>query len=276
MTKIDLDKAVVYHDKRAIKATAAELVALVAGYQEARGLEVDGMMGPSTRARLTSDIVTLDRAARPGELTGDAAARPAPEAWPPFDGPIKGDRPNTIAELNAVYGNPCDAHGNLNPAWKKKHLVTCDPGSLPGVYPDGPGRYVTVHRLMLPYLVEGLTRGLIVCPDYRVRLGGHNHRRMRHDTPAKAKARNFKPPLRQLSRHAWGCAVDGNTEDNDPEENWTAAPWSPAWMERWPDGHPRAWVEAMESVGFRWGGRWRGFCDPMHFELAGGPDGVQL
>lgn len=257
MTKVDLDKAVAYNEKRELVAGGVELAALVAGYQEARGLDIDGKLGPGTLSRITSDIVTLDRraAARPG---------PAPERWPAFDGPIKGNRPNTIAELNAVYGDPRGDDGKVNPAWKKKHLITAEPGTLPGVFPDGDGRYVTVHRLVMPYLVEGLTRGLIVCPDYRVKIGGFNYRHMRG---------NRKMPL---SRHAWGCAIDPNSEFNGVAYNWTAEPWSPEWMDRWPDGHPRAWVEAMESVGWRWGGRWKGFCDPMHFELAGGPDGVQL
>jgi len=25
-------------------------------------------------------------------------------------------------------------------------------------------------------------------------------------------------------------------------------------------------------VGFAWGGRWKGYCDPMHFELVGKSD----
>ena len=40
----------------------------------------------------------------------------------------------------------------------------------------------------------------------------------------------------------------------------------------WPDGLPRAFVEAFESVGFSWGGRWKGYCDPMHFSFSGASD----
>ena len=40
-----------------------------------------------------------------------------------------------------------------------------------------------------------------------------------------------------------------------------------AWRRLWPDGLPRAFVEAFEGAGFEWGGRWRGYVDPMHFQV---------
>ncbi len=42
-------------------------------------------------------------------------------------------------------------------------------------------------------------------------------------------------------------------------------PWGPAWVERWPRGLPQGFVEAFEAAGWTWGGRWREYCDPMHF-----------
>lgn len=279
--KIDLDKAERYNEARPAP-TGAELAALVAGYQEARGLDVDGMLGPGTRVRLISDIVTLDRAARPGEVAGDVAPV-ATAAWPRFDGPIGGNRPNTTLELNAVYGDPTGGDtGGVKTIedWKRRWLVDRGPDNpLPGARTTGAGRYVTIHRLVEPYLEEGLRRALSASPGLApLRIGGFNFRRMRHDTVEQMR-REGRSRLLPLSRHSWGCAVDINSDDNDTEtypEGKTPAPWSKAWLERWPRGVSKAFVEAMESVGFRWGGRWKGFVDAMHFELAGGPDGVQL
>jgi hypothetical protein len=289
MKPIDLDKAERYNATRPAP-NATELAALVAGYQEARGLGVDGMFGPGTRARLTSDIVSLDRAARPGEVTGDAAPPPVNlvsdairEAWPAFDGPIRGNLPNTTLELNGVYGDPTGGDTGAvkaDEAWKRRWIIDRGPDNpLPGAKVVGDGRYVQIHRLVEPYLEEGLRRALLVCELAKpLRIGGFNFRRMRHDTPEKMR-REGRSKLLPLSRHCWGCAVDINSDDNDAAEfkpGQTPEPFGSLWLAQWPRGLPKAFVEAMESVGFRWGGRWRGFCDPMHFELAGGPDGVQL
>ena len=77
-------------------------------------------------------------------------------------------------------------------------------------------------------------------------------------------------------------------EDVNPDENEIHAfargecpvPWSPEWMCIWPNGADQAFVEAMESVGWVWGGVWGAaggdfaerakhvtFCDPMHWQL---------
>lgn len=281
MTKVDLDKAVAYNEARKRVAGGAELAVLVAGFQEAQGLEVDGKLGPGTAAQVAEAIA----AARPAvaRASSPAAAR-APEAWPAFDGPILGMRPNTTAELNAIYGDPTGGDTGaikVNEAWKRKNIITRGPSNpLPGQRTEGPGRYIEVHYLFEPYLEEGLRRALSVCPDLEVpiKMGGFNFRRMRHDTPALMRAEGRKT-LRPLSRHCWGAAVDFDDENNttetyDPGE--TPELWSPAWRKRWPKGLTRPFVEAMESVGLRMGIRWTGFVDPMHGELAGGPDGVQL
>ncbi len=269
LTDKQTEAAVVYNAERLLRfENTGRFAELVAHWQATHGLEVDGKYGPRTDAS-----VETARAPAP-------APAPAPVS---FDGPLT-TRPNGVAALNAAYGDP--TRGGLylraaDPVWEKTHLKTFDPGTLPLVPATGDGRYVTVNEAMAPYLVEGLNRadeaaGKIssLRPEYRV--GGYNFRRMRHDTPEKA-AREGRP-LRPLSRHAWGCAVDVDPGNNAPTQfdpGRRPEPWSGAWMKIWPRGLPRWFVEAMESVGFRWGGRWTGFCDPMHFELAGG-EGVPL
>jgi D-alanyl-D-alanine carboxypeptidase len=59
---------------------------------------------------------------------------------------------------------------------------------------------------------------------------------------------------RRLSMHSWGIAIDLDVADN-PQG-------APGEM------HPKI-IEAFESYGFLWGGRFSGkSCDPMHMEFA--------
>lgn len=263
--------------------TTNDFADLVAHWQRTHGLDADGKFGTFTLASVRAARAAAARA---------AATKPAPAYTAPpvaevtFDGPLS-RRPVTVADLNAAYGDP--TRGGLylkvaDPVWEKQHLRTLEPGSLTLVFSNGPGRYVTVNEAVVPYLVEGLRRAesaWFTLPagdrsrvqDPKFRVGGYNFRRMRHDTPERAKAEGR--PLRPLSRHAWGAAVDVDADNNAAREfpaGGTPLPWSPEWRAVWPRGLEPWFVLAMESVGFRWGGRWRGFCDPMHFELCGGDD----
>ena len=177
---------------------------------------------------------------------------------PPFDGPL--DRiPRTRAEFNAMFGDPRGKNGKPDPAWVKANIVTVR--DLPGV----PSRwYFQCHRLVEPYLREAFRRAQLAAPEYRIeRAASFVYRHQRHD------------PKRPLSDHSWGIACDVDSGLNRavtfaPGE--TPEPWSPAWRKAWPDGLPQAFVEAFESVGFTWGGRWKGFTDPMHMSFSGRSD----
>lgn len=285
LTRPELDAAVRANERRGL-ADGRDFAILVAGYQESRGLVVDGDAGPKTRAQLAKDRASaLANVPPPVIEVPEAPSIVATDGppWTPWDGPLK-VRPVTTADLIALYGNPSDEDGHEDVAWARKHLVSRGPDNpFPGMYTEGAGRYVTVHRLVEPYVDEGFRRGAIAAPGFKLeRVGGHNHRRMRHDTPEKAAARNHKPPLRALSRHAWGCALDINPDDNEAKYasdlpgGKAPKPWTPAWWKIWPRGIPEAFVLAMESAGWRWGGRWTDFIDPMHFELAGGPAHTQI
>jgi hypothetical protein len=200
--------------------------------------------------------------------------------WGPFTDPTP--IPRSRAEVYRIFGDPrlrgADGKpvGKVDPAWVKKNLVEFQgKNALPGVPPKW---YFNCHRLIAPRMREGLRRAQVAAPDYRIkRAACFNYRHIRHDTPAKAKKENR--PLRDLSLHAVAIAIDIDAPDNQAVEfkRREDVPdfWSPEWMEIWPRGLPREFVDAMISVGFKWGGDWdrdwnaqdQLFVDPQHWEL---------
>jgi hypothetical protein len=169
----------------------------------------------------------------------------------PFDGPLE-ELPRTRADVYRVFGNP--GVGKVDKRWARANCVTAE--NLPGRWNKGSGRLYT-HRLAEPYQREALRRCQVLgCLDEIETLGCFNFRHQRHD------------PTRPLSYHACAIADDLNSATNG---GWypghPVEPWSPEWMERYPNGLSRDVVRAFESCGWKWGGRWQGFVDPMHFEL---------
>lgn len=170
---------------------------------------------------------------------------------PDFDGPL--DRiPRNRAEVIEMFGVP--GRGKADPAWERANIITVR--DLPGVPPRW---HFQTHRLVEPYIREGLRRAAIAAPEYRIeRAASRVFRHIRHDKDAP------------LSMHSWGIAFDVDPSLNGGKTlSKRAEPWGPEWMTLWPKGLPRAFVEAIESVGFQWGGRWFPYCDPMHMEFTG-------
>lgn len=239
---INFDKAIAYNDKQiASGAFTPEMIAtLVAAWQSAHGLDADGMCGPATQSSITT-------------LIDDRTEAPPPK-WAPFDGPLA-RQPQTRREVYEVFGNP--GTGAVDGAWEKANIITTR--TLPGI----PSKwYFQCHRLVEPYLREGLRRAQLAAPDYKIeRAASFVFRHQRYDAS------------RPLSYHSWGIAIDIDADRNFAKTFSPAAktpePWSPEWTKIWPKGLPQAFIEAMESVGFVWGGRWKGFCDPMHLEWIG-------
>ena len=191
------------------------------------------------------------------DFIGDiGAALTRPRTAPPAPGQL------TQRDLVAIYGDPGIKRNAADPAWVKANIVTCrdvngDKPSLPGV----PARfYFQIHRLAEPYARAGLQAARDACPEYDIeRAASFVFRHQRHD------------PARPLSRHSWGCAIDIDADRNSARQfapGKTPKPWSPEWMAIWPDGMPELFVLGMEAHGWEWGGRWRGFVDPMHYQLA--------
>jgi hypothetical protein len=169
----------------------------------------------------------------------------------PFDGPLDALPANRTA-VYRTFGNP--GVGKTDKLWERAHMVGAK--DLPGTWNKGWNK-LYVHRLAEPYLREALRRCVVLgCIDEIRSLGAFSFRHQRHD------------PGRPLSYHSWGIAIDINAADNggwyakDPPD-----PWSPAWRAHYPQGLSSAVVRAFESCGWRWGGRWKGYVDPMHLEL---------
>lgn len=161
-------------------------------------------------------------------------------------------------KLIATYGNP-GSGAAPDPAWVKANIIYCGGGgkaerpAMPGV----PTRFwFAVHRLVEPRMRRAFAAAKVASSDYKIATAGcFVFRHQRHD------------PRRPLSNHSWGVAVDIDAPANGGRYiDAPPAPWSPAWRKLWPNGLPQAFVEAFEDEGFAWGGRWKGFCDPMHFE----------
>ena len=190
-------------------------------------------------------------------------ARPAPERWTPTVDPIPVGR----RQMLEVYGDPDPrvVNGKLvcDPRWERNNCHTVSASLIAGY-----DRRIYMHSLVAPHFVEAMRRAVKACPGYQFKsIGCFNCRRQRYDTPERAQRENRK--LRPWSDHTSAIAFDINRDTN----HWAPSslePWSRGWREY--SDLPRGVVEAFESCGFEWGGRWTGkgrgkTRDTVHFSL---------
>ncbi len=172
--------------------------------------------------------------------------------FPPFDGGFRVPRDRRAAYRR--FGDPKRGPTEI----RRKHIIACD---LQGFYPDAESSQSEIycHRLAAPFLQEALRRcrtaGVLVEIDS---INCYEHRRVRHTTRGP------------WSYHALGVAVDINPHANRIiDDIGSIIPFSHRWRLLWPHGLSEAFVACWESVGWRWGGRFPHYRNPMHFQLAG-------
>ena len=170
------------------------------------------------------------------------------------------------AQLVARYGDPGTKRDTVDPAWRAKNLVTRQGArAFPGVPPKW---YFEFHKTLEARIEAGFAAAHAACPDYKIeRAASFVFRRQRWDTVERAKAEGR--PVRQLSDHAFGAAIDVDAAKNRAIEfaaGKAPKPFSAAWKATWPDGLPEKWVRAFcKASRFGWGGDWDPFVDPQHF-----------
>lgn len=227
--------------------TGSHLTRLTELWQDVHFLKADGLCGPITRKSV------LDGGSDDEVAEGDTDPLRVIRTWPDFHGPLDAF-PRNRREIYKMLGNPANG-GKADRKWVRENIRTYrKKHALPGVDPH---RYVKMHRLMEPYAREAMARATSVS-DYVVdRFGCYVFRLMRS--------------VNRLSLHSWGWAFDINPHENFSKRyasiEKVPAPWSEEWYLTWPNGMDKAFVDAIKSVGFSWGGDWRTFKDPMHFEL---------
>jgi hypothetical protein len=147
--------------------------------------------------------------------------------------------PDGLAEIRAQFGDiAIPQEGKVLPeGWEAANITTA---TMPN------GVRARVNRAIVPPLAEAVALSAQQFPGYPIRsIGGYYPR---------AKRLSQNPSL-----HSWGLAVDVNSDENRGM--------GASAVNALPPGFPELW----ESLGWTWGGRWRGASyDPMHFQWARG------
>lgn len=157
-------------------------------------------------------------------------------------------------EVDAFYGNPRGEHGDENPTWVRDHIVRVKaPWQLVTSWDEPPllVKGIRIHEKC----AESLTRVL----QSIWQASGQNEATIQYwgmHLYGGGFLFKMKKSGHSLSMHSYGCAVDFDPKRNgfrDPSPNFKNIPQV---------------VDAFESEGWTWGGRWTNPCDGMHFQAA--------
>lgn len=180
------------------------------------------------------------------------------DEWPEFDGGLK-SIPVGLSGRDRIYGRPIISIG-ASGRFKVDRSFARRLSTIPASEFRNYSRRIYCHKKIHAYFIEAMRRSFEVCPAWRPKkIGCFNPRRMRHS----------KDPRVPFSDHTYGIAVD-----IDPGQNRAFSrkkypdrpkPFEDGWEQY--SSIPRSVVEIWEDLGWDWGGRWKNYCDPMHFSL---------
>lgn len=239
ITKEELRRAVSYNTNRS-GPVDDYLAYIIARYQRAEGLDVDGMYGPKTAhsvKRYLDDI--------------SATSTEAP--------------PKDRAELIDRFGDPGPPGSAQGNTFYINNIVK---RAMPGV--AAPFR---CHRDLEDIFTLVFNRLQTECPEFKIHTAGcYYHRRIRHSTSAST-------PLSIHSwGTAVDLNPAENWTRSYTRKGVAPKAFTPAWYAIWPKGPytvtPEV-VKIFQEAGFAWGADWdedgdttdHTFIDPMHFEF---------
>jgi len=156
-------------------------------------------------------------------------------------------------DCDSFYGNPRGGKGASSKSWEIGNLVRIKP-PFAVYYDRRPVSYILIHRKCADSFRRVLDKIWIAAGKDQTTVD-----KWGASTYAGSYVFRLKRGGSTLSMHSYGCAID-----LDPARN--------GFRNQHPNfGHGNAYkvVEAFESEGWEWGGRWSGrSCDGMHFQAS--------
>lgn len=207
----------------------------VKAFQVTHGLTVDGIVGPRTLAALDA------------RADGAKSVKPTP-AEPNIHAPSTSIvfPKDTMEAKVGFYGDPRGLSG-VNQSWYNANVIRVTP-PYRMTYEENPIKGISFHKKAAPALLAALNVIWEACDKDQTKIekyglqefgGSFNYRPIR-DRP------------NSLSNHSFAIAIDIAPTGNELGK---------------PKGTMPAFaVKAFEDQGFRWGGRYKGRKDWMHFE----------
>ena len=155
--------------------------------------------------------------------------------------------PHGITEVRRIFGDISVSAGGviIGPThWESANMASVD-------FPDAP-HALYCNTKVAPMIRELFRRWALVGTYELKRIGCFNPR-----------AKRSSPD--QLSLHSWGVAIDVNADENPPLRIRTQSDLS---LRK--KSIPDEYIEVAREIGWVWGGDFRSYWDPMHFQWASG------